>query len=38
MKQHYCREVQLARAPLADLITPGGPGYGEAPQSLGQRC
>lgn len=31
-----CRE--LAAAPRADLITPGDPGYDEAPRSGSQRC
>jgi len=29
---------ELTAAPRADLITPGDPGYDQAPQSLSQRC
>lgn len=29
---------ELAAAPRTDLITPGDPGYGKAPQPLSQRC
>jgi hypothetical protein len=29
---------ELAAAPRGDLITPGDPGYDEAPQSLSQPC
>ncbi len=29
---------ELAAAPRADLITPGDPGYDEAPRSVSQRC
>ena len=29
---------ELAAAPRADVITPGDPGYDEAPRSVSQRC
>jgi hypothetical protein len=29
---------ELADAPRAEVITPGDPGYDDAPQSLSQRC